>query len=395
MTMFANAESHDPYLYDFIPVRADAKRIPTVLYSLQPIGVGTPFVESLSSYLARLAAAHMLPVSTLLRQVIANHLPKASHNLHQIIGHQRIIANMDGLGSDAAAFVDVLEKLTGQSNLHKLTMLPLSNLIADHKLLSGVSAWCPDCLGKQRTAGGPIYRPLLWSLQDFKKCPIHRNMLIKACPYCKADSPIIAFKTVIGYCHRCNAWLGSGTEGRARATYSADSNFFVRLYEWHKSVGYMRENPTFPSLLNYLTCNKSKKSYSSELKRQIYLKRAMIAGLCSGRMLPTFGVVLWLAKIFRVDPFDVLTMSGEEMECKDAEELASVDPSLLARPQVNWSQLHGLLRDVANGKASLMRVEDIAKVYKCPPEEIISKYPELCNEVTKRFNRLNMAKLHN
>lgn len=37
------------------------------LYRLEPIGIGTPEVESLSSYLNRLAQAHCVTVTTLIR----------------------------------------------------------------------------------------------------------------------------------------------------------------------------------------------------------------------------------------------------------------------------------------------------------------------------------------
>jgi len=38
---------------------------PNYFYALPPIGVGTPMVESLSSYLARLASAHLVRPSKL------------------------------------------------------------------------------------------------------------------------------------------------------------------------------------------------------------------------------------------------------------------------------------------------------------------------------------------
>lgn len=43
------------------------------LYHLEPIGVGTPYVESLTSFLMRLANAHSLEVSTLLSKEISNY----------------------------------------------------------------------------------------------------------------------------------------------------------------------------------------------------------------------------------------------------------------------------------------------------------------------------------
>src|SRR5947209_5846010 len=42
----------------------------STLYALTPIGLGTPFVESLTSYIARLALAHCLFPGILMRHVM-------------------------------------------------------------------------------------------------------------------------------------------------------------------------------------------------------------------------------------------------------------------------------------------------------------------------------------
>src|SRR2546426_11940697 len=44
------------------------------LYSLEPIGIGTPEVESLSSYLNRLAQAHCVTVTTLMAHELLPHI---------------------------------------------------------------------------------------------------------------------------------------------------------------------------------------------------------------------------------------------------------------------------------------------------------------------------------
>ena len=44
------------------------------LYHLEPIGIGTPEVESLSSYLNRLAQAHCVTVNTLIAHELLPHV---------------------------------------------------------------------------------------------------------------------------------------------------------------------------------------------------------------------------------------------------------------------------------------------------------------------------------
>jgi len=369
--------------YKFIPARAEAPPKPTVLYSLGPEGLGTPFSESLSSYLTRLAAAHMVSPTVLLREVIGR--SDGNEDGGRALGPQGVVRKMDGMGREASKVTRALEKLTGRSELHLLTMQSYLGLIAKYNLLSENRAWCPYCLEQQRASGKTVYYPLLWGLSYLEKCPIHRNKLFRVCPFCRTRMPTFSSTAVVGYCDRCTAWLGCGTQRRARATHSSDQHFFVRLLKWRATGDLTRRQPTFPAMLDYLVGKKLKKTYQPGLNRQMYLKKEIIDKLRYGEMLPTIGIVLWLAKMFRTDPFDVLTMTAEEMQRKDAEVCSSVAPALFKPEKINWQQLHGLLRDVASGRASLMRIEDIARVYKCTPETIISSCPEFCDQISNRI----------
>ena len=61
------------YLTNYESWDFDTNELPprSPLYSLLPIGIGTPAVESFTSYLTRLAAAHGVSVTTLIRYKIA------------------------------------------------------------------------------------------------------------------------------------------------------------------------------------------------------------------------------------------------------------------------------------------------------------------------------------
>lgn len=319
------ADDVDQYLYDFIPVRAAALRKPTVLYSLEPIGVETPLVESLSSYLARLAAAHMLPVSALLRNVIAGYLPMDNHNLAKVIGPQTIIKNMNGMGEAASSLVEVLEKLTGRTNLASLTMMPFSRLISPRRLMNSESAWCPYCLEEWKAKEQTVYFPLLWSLKESRKCPVHRCFLSWACPHCNAASPVIASRTVMGYCHRCNGWLGYAPKAKSRTQRIVNKNVFIHLFEWQYEIGIHRQQATFPSILKYLMGSKMKVSDVASIAKLLRIDDSIIHLLLTGELLPALGVVFWISKVFKVDPMDILTVSGEEMLHRDSAKIANIN----------------------------------------------------------------------
>lgn len=375
-------------MYELIPEYSEPSRKPTVLNGLEPIGVGTPFVESLSSYVSRLAASHMITPSILMKYVIAGSLKIKNHNLDRTLGTQRIIKEMDGMGIEPFDFVESLEKLTGRKGLKFLTMIPYEGHISKYDLMSPVAAWCPHCIELLRETNQKVYIPLVWRLKAIGRCDIHRIDLVKICPRCKSKSPIIVSKSVVGFCNNCNSWLGKPLTDFRRDQKPEGDCFSMRLIDRGKDFIEKNENSTFPSLLKYLICDKIKILEKLALERLLNCSELSIQSLLSGELQPTLHQVMAIAEKFDLDPMDVLNTSGAEMSSRDMAVVSSIqNPDL-------WSRLQDLLNDVAVGKASAMRVKDIAKVYKCTPEQIKARYPELCNGVECRFDRMMQNKTH-
>ncbi len=88
------------------------------LYSLQPGGTNTPWVESLTSYVARLADAHSVYVSTLIKQEI---MPALSRERRLLYGSAlagsfwRKAVSLDGMDEWNCDFTAALSKLTGRA----------------------------------------------------------------------------------------------------------------------------------------------------------------------------------------------------------------------------------------------------------------------------------------
>ena len=376
-------------LYDFIPVHADGPLEPTFLYPLEPIGIGTPFVEGLASYLTRLSAAHLLPPSAMLREVIVPHLPaNLGRNFNNTIGRQGVITNMNGIRGEAKTMVEILERLTGRSNLAQLTMLPFSNLLARYELQDMDNSWCPYCLEQQRASGQPVHYHLFWSLRVAKFCPLHSSRLWQSCTHCKSVQPIIGSRSVNGYCYKCQTWLGIGPNGIQKAVGAGTANFFVRLFTWQYTVGHKRRQ-SFPSMLEYLIGHHVKKKNVASVAKLLHLPTSIIEALLANKMLPALGMVFWIGRVFKIDPFDILTKTGEEMAAKDQEEASKTNHITFDLNRIKWSQLEGLLRDVASAKASAMRVEDIAKVYKIQLNIIKLRYPTFYAQIIERTEQLN------
>src|SRR5215470_9183938 len=83
----------------------------SVLFSLEPVGVGTPWVESLTSYIARLAAAHAVFPGVLMNKLLEP-LVQGNHSgiLHISEGKKTNLLNATGVRATLA--VQLLETLT-------------------------------------------------------------------------------------------------------------------------------------------------------------------------------------------------------------------------------------------------------------------------------------------
>ncbi|MEN6348263.1 MAG: TniQ family protein [Syntrophomonas sp.] len=173
------------------------------LYPLKPIGISTPLVESLSSYLSRLAITHSLKLIDLINRVL---LPIASIKAFNFDYMQACF--IIGFSEKTEKLIQVLQCLTGQRNLETLTLLPVKDLISSRNLVKQHQSWCPTCYNEWRDQGHEIYQPLLWNLVPVKICIRHNTRLAEQCPFCGRKLSLMNRIHIIGYCTHCYKWLG-------------------------------------------------------------------------------------------------------------------------------------------------------------------------------------------
>ena len=140
------------------------------LYRLEPIGIGTPYVEGLTSYIVLLAREHHISVFDLTRREVFPLFPYA-HRPHQRF--VRIECTINGANLLTYEWVSALKVLTSRDDLEYLTFISWSDIIAGS--LRSEKAWCPICYNEQRSSHSKIYDPLLWSVKDISICPVHRQ----------------------------------------------------------------------------------------------------------------------------------------------------------------------------------------------------------------------------
>jgi len=192
------------------------------LYSLEPIGIGTPQTESLTSYISRLAAAHSvrvrdLVVGELLTHTRRPHLGESDHDNLLNAFWRSETRTLNSTRSLARRKVHGLEEETGRRDLRFLTLLTWTEVFPVHQLQKTTRAWCPGCFQDWRDRGQAIYDPLLWTLAPVTVCARHKRPLRTVCPFpeCRRPSPWLGlgYRSRPGHCAHCGGWLGSpGTE---------------------------------------------------------------------------------------------------------------------------------------------------------------------------------------
>ena len=196
------------------------------LFPLVPQGSGTGLGESFTSYLARLAAAHCLTVTTCYSLLLYPAIqaageqhsdtptrPVTTHGAHGITYSAH---TWNSVSAIAALHVKVTEQLTGARDLRLLTWLPWAALLTHH--LRNQRAWCPQCFAAWRAAGQTLYEPLLWTLKAVRHCPQHQCPLVMNCPTCQRSSAVLSRWAQAGYCFRCRHWLGATAESSTATT---------------------------------------------------------------------------------------------------------------------------------------------------------------------------------
>ena len=107
----------------------DISSIPqrSILYHLKPIAIETPFTESLTSYISRLAQRHRVSTRDLITKELFPLFGRSyllnTYNSNNITAFWKDASALNGLNKSTDDLVSVLKKVTLQGNLQFLTML--------------------------------------------------------------------------------------------------------------------------------------------------------------------------------------------------------------------------------------------------------------------------------
>ncbi|RQR26152.1 hypothetical protein DIE23_30750 [Burkholderia sp. Bp9143] len=176
--------------------------------NLEPMGLGTPYVEKLTSYLIRVATHSHIRLSALVKNYIQSPNGIEYDCTILVAPHKRLV---NAHGAMAGAWVTSANRMVGRDDLDLLTLLPWSSIFSPNcQLINPARRWCPDCLDEDRQGRIPAYERLIWSIQHVVMCPRHHRYFVTRCPSC-AHEQVSDFtaRQLNGFCSACGAWLGT------------------------------------------------------------------------------------------------------------------------------------------------------------------------------------------
>lgn len=278
------------------------------LYSLKPIGIEEPYVESLTSYLIRLSEAHQVYPSALISYVIAPILNKEFLNYSTTRGGNRFYdgaKTMNGFGSNALDTINVLEKLTKVRQLSILTLAALKEVVPLRHLLKNYLSWCSVCYEEQLNNGDAVYNILLWNFEMVNTCSKHKCKLETECFLCHKRIPILHRKSQNGFCPYCNNWLGI-EKNLNKHSDANDFDYKITLMAEQiiKHKEQIKISASKQQIIKNLThlVDIYTEGNMQEFAKKLNLAKTTLWDWCNGKVLPPLSRVLEICYLFDMSP---------------------------------------------------------------------------------------------
>ncbi len=152
----------------------------TRYFAVRPVALGALEVECLSSVLQRLAVAHGVTRHQFVTNVRdwweverGRYLPRCEE------------LRWDGYSPNVTLAIEALRDALGV-DLTGCTLLPLKSLCAANCIgsIAHSRSWCPGCFNDDIASGEPSYDRLVWRVQGYWRCSLHKLRLRSSCPHC-------------------------------------------------------------------------------------------------------------------------------------------------------------------------------------------------------------------
>ncbi len=297
----------------------------STLYAPVPIGGGTAFGESLTSYLARLAEAHCVYPGVLLQQMMVPLMRELEMQGSGALDHP--LWRRDGSGSHlinvtsprARSTLDALELLTLRTDLRGLALTALTEILPIRGLTRKTLAWCPLCYEEWEESGQILYDPLLWMFREISTCTRHGVRLHTHCPHCARSLPHLTWRSRPGYCAFCSGTRFVRQEDGVRTVTADPHEFAWQQWVTHALGGVVARLPginiepkrerirqVVSDAVEHLTDGNA-----AEFARLLGLPRVTVENWRQGKRIPELDMLLRLCYRLDLSLCEVL-FEGEE-----------------------------------------------------------------------------------
>ncbi|MCO5189462.1 MAG: TniQ family protein [Anaerolineae bacterium] len=291
------------------------------LYSPEPLGLGTGMVESLASYLARLASSHYVSATDLLRCLAVQRkesVPKSERWEYLLTQLQS--RRLNAMQMTASHWSQLVAAQTQRKALDQLTLLPWRDLVTPRQITHWSQCWCPCCLEEWKRKGKSIYWPLLWSIRIVTVCPLHQRPLENHCDRCQKQIPALACNTPLGFCPKCGNWLGAAIQTKTSDRQQNDcdeaaqelAERILRMLAVGQSGG---QDVTLEKLSRLLCwCQQKANCRQIDLVRGLEIEPPFVVyRLISQKNLITIPILLTILDGLGVTPYHFMTKQFEEI----------------------------------------------------------------------------------
>lgn len=391
---------HDKFLsYDLYDSILSSTPPRSQFYHLQPLGLNTLYTESLTSYVTRLSQAHCLTITDFLEQAILNFSikkPKSIKNYSVVLifgsGH-----GINGSGELANQWIDIIEQITMISDLQSLTMARWKNVIADQGLLRRRRAWCPNCYEMWHQNNQPLYDLLIWSIKEIILCPYHKQYLRTQCQYCLYKPPIFLRYGNIGYCPKCNKFLGTSESLPDNKSIVVDEYQIQQQLLIAENIGELiAAAPKLNSQLDSNIFNSNMSRYfehttGSNKKRAVLhlqLPRTTTLNLINHKKVPKITTLLKISQKLKVTLLSLLTINSqiEHLESLTKSKIGTPEQSQKNKRLVILEQLRCPLEEqLESDEQPPPPLREVAERLDCSVHTLTEFYPEISRKIEANY----------
>lgn len=403
---------HDKFLsYDLYDSMLSSTPPRSQFYHLQPLGLNTPYTESLTSYIIRLAQAHGITLTDFIKYAIhkpTKNMTKSPTAVYVGSLHSEDGYGINGIGELANTWVDIVEQLTLQTNLQSLTMLPWRKVIGIQGLMRSVRAWCSSCYEIWHRAEQPLYDLLIWSFKEVILCPYHKQYLQTKCPQCERSLPVLSTKSKIGYCPHCYIFLGLSALPRENESTAIDETQIQQHLWISHTIGDLitaapllsrpLERNSFDSNISRFLQDVARNSQFA-LGRYLDLPETTASALFKGTRIPPIKLLFKLCHTMGVSLLTLLTENiyVEDLDHQKVLEVKSyIQKSSKNKYDINPDQLrHALEDELLRNEIPPPSLDEVAERVGSFVKTLRTHCPKLCRKIEVRYRKYHNVRLVN